>query len=485
MHYLDLTIKDLHRELVAKNITPVELALEAIRRAKADDTNAFEYIMEYEAIEIAKKLVDPEVDNYLWGIPFIIKDNFSTKDIPTTGSSNILNGYIPLFDSTVYQKLIDAKAVPIGKTTLDELAMGGTGTTGHKGITYNPYDPTHKRIVGGSSCGSASGVANNIAPIGIGSDTGDSVRKPASYAGLVGIKPTWSRISRFGMFAFATSMDTVAYFTRSVFDSAVILNALAGRDENDATSSNKEVPNYLEYLDRDASGLKVAVIKEIIEACKDEDINKDLQKLLINLKNKGAEIEYISINKNILEAIYPTYIILSCAEATSNNACLDGIKYGPYYDGESYKEVMMKARTNGFSKLIKRRFVIGSYALMKENQEEVFVRAQKYRNKIVSTFNKIFEEFDFVIAPAAPTVAPKIDASSDKLSSEYLIAENFMAFANFGGYPSITVPLGLKKGLPYGVNITSKPFNEQLLFQIANNIEDITGLYNLNAKADN
>ena len=483
MHYLDLTIKDLHRELVAKNVTPLELTIEAIRRAKADPHNAFEYIYEFEAIELAKKLVTPEPDNYLWGIPFVIKDNFSTKDIPTSSSSNILNGYIPLYDSTVYKKLLDLKAIPIGKTTLDELAMGGSGITGRKGITFNPYDPSHKRIVGGSSCGSASACASALVPLAIGSDTGDSVRKPASYAGLVGLKPTWSRISRFGLGAFATSMDTVAYFTRSVFDSALTLNALAGRDELDSTSSTKEVPDYLSLLNRDVSGLKIAIIKEIMETIKDKDINDSLQKLLINLKARGAQIDYVSMDKKILEAIFPTYIILSCAEATSNNACLDGIKYGPYFDGESYKDVMTKARTNGFSPLIKRRFIIGSYALMKENQEEVFVRAQRYRHKIVASFNKLFEEYDFVMAPASPTTAPLIDSSADKLSSEYLIAENFMAYANFGGYPSLTLPLGMQKGLPFGVNISSKPFTEETLFRLANNIEDITGYYNLNAKA--
>ena len=183
--------------LVAKKVTPLELAKEAIEAAKQDNNNAFEYIMESEAIEIASALGEPEANNPLWGIPFVVKDNYSTKDVPTTGSSNILKGYIPVFDATVVEKLKNAKAVPIGKATLDELAMGGTGTSGHLGVTYNPWDESKTRLVGGSSCGSAAVTAAGIVPFSLGSDTGDSTRKPASYAGLVGFKPTWSRISRF------------------------------------------------------------------------------------------------------------------------------------------------------------------------------------------------------------------------------------------------------------------------------------------------
>ena len=214
MSYLDLTIKEMHQALVDKKVTPLELTLEAIKRAKEDNNNAFETILEKEAIEIASNLKEPEVDNIFWGIPVGIKDNFSTKGILTTGSSEILRDYVPVFNATVVQKLLDAHAVPIAKTTLDELAMGGTGTTGHKGITYNPYDPSHTRLVGGSSCGSAAMVSNAVVPFALGSDTGDSVRKPASYAGLVGFKPTWGRISRFGLFPFAPSLDHVASFGR-------------------------------------------------------------------------------------------------------------------------------------------------------------------------------------------------------------------------------------------------------------------------------
>ena len=320
MNYLDLTIEEMHQALVDKKVTPLELTLEAIKRAKEDNNNAFETILEKEAIEIASNLKEPEVDNIFWGIPVGIKDNFSTKGILTTGSSEILRDYVPVFNATVVQKLLDAHAVPIAKTTLDELAMGGTGTTGHKGITYNPYDPSHTRLVGGSSCGSTAMVSNAIAPFALGSDTGDSVRKPASFAGLVGFKPTWGRISRFGLFPFAPSLDHVAYFTRSVDDSALALSLLAGRDNNDATSSTKPVENYIENINKSIQGKKIAVLHEVIDSIDDKDVLKAFDETIEELKKQGATIEVVDFGVKLLESIYPTYMVISCAEATSNNA---------------------------------------------------------------------------------------------------------------------------------------------------------------------
>ena len=482
MRFLDLTIRELHNELVKKTITPLDLVKEALRRAKADDNNAFECILEKEALEQALKLKEPEVHNLFWGIPFVIKDNFSTKDIATTASSNILNGYIPVYDTTVVKKLLNAKAILIGKTTLDELAMGGSGTTGHLGITYNPYDRKHEHLIGGSSCGSASSVAAAIVPFALGSDTGDSVRKPASYGGLVGFKPTWGRISRFGLFPFACSLDHVGYFTRSVYDSAILLNLLAGRDVEDSTSSDVTVEDYTKLLTTEIKGVKIAIVKEIIDSIYDKSINSAFQKTLQALKLKGAKVEYVSIDKKLLEALLPTYFVISCAEATSNNANLDGIKFGPHFAGKTYDETILQARTKGFSELIKRRFVIGSFCLMRENQEVLFLRAQKVRRMIVDKVNSILKDYDAIFVPASPTPAPKIGEMSDRLSDEYLIADNHMVIANVAGLPSITVPLGFKGNLPFGGNLTSVAFNEVKLLQIASVIEDITGFYNLSAR---
>ena len=476
MHYLDLPLTQIHQALVDKKVTPLELTQEALRRAKANKDNAFELILEDEALAFAASLTEPEPDNLFWGIPYLAKDNFSTKGIPTTASSNVLNGYKPLFDATVIARLKEKKAVLIGKTTLDELAMGGTGTTGHLGITYNPYDPEHEHMMGGSSCGSAAAVAAGVVPFALGSDTGDSVRKPASYGGLVGMKPTWGRISRYGLFPFAPSLDHVGYFTRYAEDAAALLDLFAGRDVNDSTSSVKPVGHYLEAANAAPTLKRVAVIDDIIESVNDPVIRKAFDDSLVQLEAQGYEINHVTFGKELLESIYATYIVISCAEATSNDANLDGIKFGPFYGGKTYQEVMSTSRTKGFSELIKRRFVIGSFCLMRENQDVLFLRAQKNRAKIVERTNQILAENDFIYVPAAPTVAPVFGAASDKLSDEYLIADNHLALGNFAGLPSITMPLGFKDGLPFGVNFMARAFEEEQLFAMANAFETLTGL---------
>ena len=476
MSYLDLSIKELHEALVKKEVTPLELVEEALKRAHSNQDNAFEFIDDEGAKAFASSLIEPEADNLLWGIPYVAKDNFSTEGIPTTASSNILNGYVPVFDATVIRKLKDSKAVMIAKATLDELAMGGTGTTGHLGKTFNPYDPSHKHEIGGSSCGSAVSVAADIVPFALGSDTGDSVRKPASYAGLVGMKPTWGRISRYGLFPFAPSLDHVGYFTRDVYSSAALLSVLAGRDLHDSTSSTKPVENYLEDLDKPVKGMRIAVIQEIYDSLTNEELKKHFDRSLEKLKEQGIAVDFVKFGVKLLESLYATYMVISCAEATSNDANLDGIKFGEFKGGKTYQEVMFNARNQGFSELIKRRFVIGSYCLMSENQEELFLRAQRNRAKIVETVNSILKDHDFIYVPAAPNVAPTFDAASDRLSDEYLIVDNHLCLGNFAGLPSITLPLFFQDGLPIGINFMGRAFEEKKLFQIANAFEKLSGL---------
>ena len=483
--YEGKSILELHELLVSKKVTPLDLAKDAIEAAKKDNNNAFEYIMEKEAIEIASNLGEVEANNPLWGIPFVIKDNMSTKDVPTTGSSNILNGYVPVFDATVVEKLKAAKAVPIGKATLDELAMGGTGTSGHLGMTYNPYDKSHTRLVGGSSCGSAAVTAAGIVPFALASDTGDSTRKPASFAGLVGFKPTWGRISRYGLFPFAPSLDTVGVFARNVEDVAIVTEVLSGRDDKDSTSSTKPVEHYYADIKKPCAFKRIAVIKEIVDAIKDKTILEAFNKTIEGFKNKGYKVSEVSVSVELLTSLFPTYFVISCAEATSNNANMDGIKFGPLSNGTTFEEVVTEARTKGFSELIKRRFVIGSFALMKENQNELFVRAQKNRRRIVETINNILKDNDFIYLPAAPGIAPKVGEASDRLSDEYLIADNHLVLGNFAGLPSITLPIGFEEGMPFGANLMGRPFEEKELFQVSYDLEQITGLTNVYAKGGN
>jgi len=483
--YEGKSILELHALLVSKKVTPLDLVKDVIELAKKDNNNAFEYIMENEAIEMVSNLGEVEENNPLWGIPFVIKDNMSTKDVPTTGSSNILNGYIPVFDATVVERLKAAKAIPVGKATLDELAMGGTGTSGHLGMTYNPYDESHTRLVGGSSCGSAAVTASGIVPFALASDTGDSTRKPASFAGLVGIKPTWGRISRYGLFPFAPSLDTVGVFTRNVEDAAIVTEVLSGRDNRDSTSSTIPVEHYYEELKKPCNCKKIAVIKEIVEAIKDKEVLDAFSKTLVGFMNRGYQVSEVSVSTELLASLFPTYFVISCAEATSNNANMDGIKFGPLSNGTTFEEVVTNARTKGFSELIKRRFVIGSFALMKENQNELFVRAQKNRRRIVETVNAILRDNDFIYLPAAPGIAPKVDETSDRLSDEYLIADNHLVLGNFAGLPSITLPIGFKEGMPFGANLMGRAFKEKELFKVSYELEQITGFANIYAKGGN
>lgn len=484
MDYLKMNLLDIHNAIINGEVTPLELVKEAIKLAKEDDNNAFEYISEKEALDRVTKLDESKKDSLFYGVPIVIKDNYSTKDIPTTASSNILNGYVPIFSSEVVLRLEEAGAIIIGKTTLDELAMGGSGTTGHKGATFNPWDKSKTHQIGGSSCGSAAAVSAGIVPFAIGSDTGDSVRKPASHAGLVGLKPTWGRISRFGLFPFAASLDHVGYFTRNVYDSALALSYLAGRDEKDASSSFNPVDDYIININTPIKGKRIAVIKDIISKINDKTILNAFNHSVDALIKQGAIVEGVEIDFNLLKAIYPTYIIISCAEAGSNNANLDGLNFGARKSGKTYEEMMINTRTEGFSPFIKRRFVIGSYSLLRENTDELFLRAQKCRRLIVNAFNKILESYDAIYLPASPTPAPLFKDNSDMLSDEYLVANNYMSFANLAGLPSITIPLGFENGLPFGANITCRAFEESTLFNISYQIEKIIGLKDLVAIED-
>ncbi len=483
MNYLDLSLYELHDAILSNKVTPRELVEESLKRARKDQNNAFEYICEKEAFEQLNNLESCDKNSLFYGVPIALKDNFSTKNIPTSASSNILNGYVPIFDSEVALRLKKAGAILIGKTTLDELAMGGSGTTGRKGTSFNPWDNKHNHLIGGSSCGSAIAVCDDIVPFAIGSDTGDSIRKPASYAGLVGFKPTWGRISRFGLFPFAPSLDHVGYFTRSVKDSALALSYLAGHDDKDATSSYRPVEQYDESLTNSLKGKKIAVIKEVYDSITNLAVRAAFDKSVKYLLDEGVIVDYISFPEKLLKALYPTYIIISSAEATSNCANLDGIKFGARQDGNTFEEIITNTRTKGFSELIKRRFVIGSYSLLRENQDELFKRAQKCRRLIVDETNRIFANYDAIYLPASTEAAPIITGEDhDRLSDEYLIADNHLAIGNFGGYPSITLPIGFDGDLPFGANITCSPFQEKKMFNIAYQLERYTKLENLSAR---
>ena len=372
----------------------------------------------------------------------------------------------------------------MGKTVLDELAMGGTGTTGHTGIVRNPWNKD--RMIGGSSAGSAASVALGIVPFAIGSDTGDSIRKPAAYGGVVGYKPTYGRISRYGLFSFASSLDHVGVFARSVKDVSYVMDVVKGHDDKDMTSLPDEDVSYASELDNDVSGKKLFYIKEAIEI---DNGNNELKEIISNFKSVlekckelGMIVEEVSFDKELLEAIYPVYNVISCAEATSNNSNLTGIPFGNRVDGKNVNDIMMNTRTNGFSELIKRRFVIGSYVLQKENQERLFLNACRVRRLIVNRMNELFEKYDGLIMPTSGNIAPLFDDASDKLSDEYLILGNHLVIGNFGGFPSISIPSGFVNDMPVSVNITGRAKEDSLVLNMANKVESLLDCKGMVAK---
>ena len=465
----ELLIDNIRKELDNKSFTGEELFNEARNKALKyqDEYNSFVTIMD--------KKEEMESTSKLNGIPYALKDNISTKGILTTGSSNILKNYIPVYDATVYRKLRESGAVLVGKTVLDELAMGGTGTTGHTGVVKNPWNKN--RLIGGSSAGSAACVALGIVPFSIGSDTGDSIRKPAAYGGVVGYKPTYGRVSRYGLFAFASSLDTVGVFARSVKDISYVMDVIKGHDDKDMTSLPDEDNVYSDNIDKDIKGKKLFYIKEALE---NGSGNEELSEILDNFydtlnkaRKLGFIIEEVSIDKELLEAIYPAYNVISCAEATSNNSNLTGISFGNRIDGSNINDIMMKTRTEGFSELIKRRFVIGSYVLQKENQDRLFLNACRVRRLIVDKINDLFKEYDGLIMPSAERVAPRFDEASDRLSDDYLILGNHLVIGNFGGFPSISIPSGFVNEMPVSVNITGRAKEDVLVLNMANKLEEV------------
>lgn len=407
----------------------------------------------------------------LAGIPVVLKDNIITNGLRTTASSGILDNYIPVYDSIVAKRLKEAGAVIMAKASMDELGMGGTNRNAFTGPVHNPYDLD--RISGGSSGGSAVLVASKAVPLAIGTDTGDSIRKPAAFCGVVGFKPTYGRIPRYGIIPYASSLDTVGTFTRSVKDAALALEVLAGRDDHDMTSSYEEVGEYSVLLNDDLKGKKIGILRTVSDEIKNPDIKAAFDQLVDDLKNAGAIISDLEMDRKLLELIAPVYKTIANAEATANHSNLDGIRFGVRKPGESVEDVMTASRTEGFSSYVRARFVIGSYSLFEENQDRLFRKAQKIRRLISEAYARLFEDQDVVLTIAAPDVAPKIEETSEVRFGIDRFEEEHMQLANFTGYPSIVLPLGLSDGLPFAVELTARPFEEQNLLDTAAGVEKV------------
>ena len=482
MEYMNKSLKEIHEALKNGEVTSKELIQESLKKTHelGDKCNAFVTILE-EAKEVEV------TDNLLSGIPYGIKDNYSTKGILTTGSSNTLKDYVPFFNATAIENLNKAGAVPVNKTVLDEFGMGGTGTTGHTGIVLNPWDTS--RMCAGSSSGSAAAVAAGVYPYALGTDTGDSIRKPAAYLGIVGYKPTYGMISRYGVFPFASSLDHCGVLTRSVEDAAIVVDNMKGLDKNDMTSWDSSNINLFESLENNPKGKKVCYIKELCNIENypnaDEELKEHLEnfhKTLEMCKSLGMIVEEVSIDRNLLNASYSAYVVIHSAEASSNMSNLTGIIFGPRGEGENYIEMMKDHRTKGFSPLIKRRFVIGSYVLQAENKDKYFHNAQRIRRMLVDSYKELFEKYDAVISPVGIGAAKKFDDMNKKYDTNTIALDEQLQIGNFGGFPSITIPNGFINNLPVGINITGNCYDDINVLNIAYSLESNMNYKNQIAK---
>ena len=433
-----------------------------------------ESVSHLNAIECVVDIKDDNVKGKLSGTNVVIKDNISTKGINTTASSKILEDYKPVFNATVVDKIVSEGARIVAKTTMDEFGMGGFGKTSKNGVVLNPLDNT--RVSGGSSAGSAALVGAGVVDVSIGTDTGDSMRIPASYCGIVGLKPTYGRISRFGVIPYANSLDHVGIFSKDIKTLALMLEVVSGFDKNDLTSSHKEVSEYSK-LNLDVKDSKVLVIDNVVEAIKNKDILEVFNNLILKLQNVGVNISNIKFDENLFKAQNAIYQIISNAEAFSNHSALDGVAYGRRADGKTLDEVMLNSRTEGFGFQVRMRHLFGAYSLSSENKEKLYDKALKVRRLLVDEINKNLIDNDFYIAPASGRIAPRVDEdlSLDPLSDENLIANNFMVMDNYSGNPSIVVPMGKVSGMPIGIYISSSAFNEELLLNFAALIEELVG----------
>lgn len=477
--YLDLSISEINALLKGKKIKPIDLVNECFDRIEQNkDLNAFITLNKEEAIKKAKELENVPVDNILFGIPIAVKDNIVTKDLKTTCASHILENFIPIYDATVVEKINSKNMIIIGKCNMDEFAMGSTSRTSYFGAPKNPWDKT--RISGGSSGGSAVSVASHLVPLSLGTDTGGSIRQPASYCGLVGMKPTYGRISRYGLVAFASSLDQIGPMSRNVYENALLLNVISGSDDKDLTSSNREVEDYTRLIGKDIAGMKIAVPNYFMSEVVSSEVKQKIEEIIEQLKEWGATVEYIDID--YIENAVNLYQIIAMGEASSNLARFDGIRYG--YSCENPKNVedlYKRTRQEGFGDEVKRRIMVGSYLLSGENATIYYNKALQIRDDIRKSFKEAFKKYDLIIGPTATTVAYKLTDNLDDPLQNYL-DDVLVIPVNMAGLPGMNVPVGFNKdNMPIGLHIIGDSFEEAKMYQLAAFIEKKLNL-DLNAK---
>ena len=468
--YLNLDIRKIHELLVEKKITPLDLVEEALKEIENNkDLNAFITIND-KVREEASALGEVDPDNLFFGIPIAVKDNIITKDIRTTCASHILDNFIPIYDATAIKKLKEAKMLIIGKANMDEFAMGSTSETSYFGAPLNPRDKT--RATGGSSGGSAAAVAGGLVPFALGTDTGGSIRQPASYTGIVGMKPTYGRVSRYGLVAFASSLDAIGPMTRTVYENAALLNILVGEDEKDLTSVKKDKEDFTRLIGENIAGMKIALPKYFISDIVDEEISKKIKEVISLLQKNGAIVDIIDMK--YLDTAVNLYQIIAMAEASSNLARFDGVRYGfRANDVNDVDTMYAKTRGEGFGEEVKRRIMIGSYILSGENARIYYDKALKVRDDITKEFNRIFKDYDLIIGPTTTRVAPLLGTSKDDPHKAFM-DDVLVIPVNMAGLPGLNVPIGTNsEDMPIGLHIIGKAFDEATIYRFASFIEEV------------
>ncbi|MBE3569452.1 MAG: Asp-tRNA(Asn)/Glu-tRNA(Gln) amidotransferase subunit GatA [Bacillales bacterium] len=479
MALFDHKLTELHDLLHNKEVSVSDLVDEAYKRISETDekVQAFLTLDEENARKKAQKLDEKlggdEEKGLLFGMPIGIKDNIVTKGLRTTCASKILENFDPIYDATVIEKLKEAEAITIGKLNMDEFAMGSSTENSGFQLTRNPWNT--KRVPGGSSGGSAAAVAAGQVPFALGSDTGGSIRQPAAFCGVVGLKPTYGRVSRFGLVAFASSLDQIGPITRNVEDNAYLLQAIAGLDPHDSTSANVEVPNYAAALTGDVKGLKIAVPKEYLGEGVQEEVRQAVLDALKVLEKLGATWEEVSLPHSKYGVA--TYYLLASSEASSNLARFDGIRYGyRTKNAENLIELYKKTRAEGFGDEVKRRIMLGTFALSSGYYDAYYKKAQQVRTLIKKDFEDIFETYDVIIGPTTPTPAFKISEIIDDPLTMY--ANDILTIpVNLAGVPGISVPCGFSDGLPLGLQIIGKHFDESTVYRVAHAFEQATDFH--------
>ncbi|MFP3324318.1 Asp-tRNA(Asn)/Glu-tRNA(Gln) amidotransferase subunit GatA [Planococcus sp. SIMBA_160] len=474
MKLADKTAKELQELLHSKELSIADLTQATFQRIKDLDpkVDAFLALNEEQATKQAAEMDQMEAGERgpLFGLPIGVKDNIVTEGLETTASSLILKGFNPIYNATVVDKLREAGMVIVGKLNMDEFAMGSSNENSYYKNTKNPWNL--ETVPGGSSGGSAAAVAAGEVPFSLGSDTGGSIRQPAAFCGVVGMKPTYGRVSRFGLIAYASSFDQIGPITRTVKDNALLLNAISGHDEKDSTSANVEVPDFTAALTGDIKGLRIGVPKEYFAEGVSEASKQAVKDALKVLEEKGATWEEISLPHS--KYALSTYYILASSEASSNLSRFDGIRYG--YRTEkagNLLEFYMNTRSEGFGDEVKRRIMLGTYALSSGYYDAYYKKAQKVRTLIKQDFDKAFENFDVIVGPTTPTPAFKIGEIIDDPLTMY--ANDILTIpVNLAGVPAISVPCGFEGGLPLGLQIIGNYFDEETVYRVADAFEQAT-----------